>query len=47
MKDYNWDLGNSIKLSLLVYSEKNHEDRNIDDSRIWGFKQIVYGEIVL
>lgn len=47
MKDYIWDLQNNIKLSLLVYGEKNHEDWNIDDSRIWGFKQFVYGEIGL
>jgi len=33
--------------ALLVYGEKSHKDWNIDDSRIWGFKQFVYGEIVL
>lgn len=47
MKDYIWDFEHNIKLCLLVYGEKNHEGWNIDDSRIWVFKQFVYAEIVL
>lgn len=44
--DYIRDLENNIELSLLASGEKNPEDWNIDDSRIWGLKQFVYGEIV-
>ena len=46
IKDYIRDLENNIELSLLASGEKNPEDWNIDDSRIWGLKQCVYGEIV-
>lgn len=47
MKDYIWDLQSNTKFPLLIYGEKNHVDWNTDISRIWGFKQFVYGEIVL
>lgn len=46
IKVYIRDWENNIELSLLAYGEKNPGDWNIDDSRIWGLKQFVYGEIV-